>query len=101
MLLKDSYTLDAFALVGTYSVAPVLNVDKWSHEAIAARIAIRPVRMEKLNRAGILGSNPGFKFLKECWNNDPALQIVIKKLLAKFGQWGIACVDGVLIRWNE
>ncbi|WP_277933026.1 hypothetical protein [Nostoc sp. FACHB-892] len=39
--------------------------------------------------------------LLECWNNDPALQIVIKKLLAKFPQWGIAIVDGVLMKWNE
>jgi hypothetical protein len=52
--------------------------------------------MEKLKMAGILGGKPDFEFLQECWNDDPALQIVIKKLLAKFGQWGIACVDGVL-----
>ncbi|MHC5860978.1 hypothetical protein [Nostoc sp.] len=31
---------------------------------------------------------------------DPALQIVIKKLLAKFPQWGVAIVDGVLVDWN-
>ncbi|MBE9002890.1 hypothetical protein IQ274_33080 [Nostoc sp. LEGE 12447] len=36
-------------------------------------------------------------FLQECWN-DPALQIVIKKLLTKFGQWGITIVDGVLVK---
>jgi hypothetical protein len=29
------------------------------------------------------------------------LQIVIKKLLVKFPQWGIACVDGVQVLWNE
>ncbi|MBD6621048.1 hypothetical protein FNW02_36325 [Komarekiella sp. 'clone 1'] len=45
--------------------------------------------------------NPGFDFLQECWNDDPALQIVIKKLLAKFPQWGIACVDGVLMEWED
>jgi hypothetical protein len=28
-------------------------------------------------------------------------QIVIKKLLAKFSQWGIAIVDGVLVKWND
>ncbi|MEJ6485268.1 MULTISPECIES: hypothetical protein [Nostoc] len=37
-------------------------------------------------------------FLQECWNDDPALQIVIKKLLTKFGQWGITIVDGVLVK---
>jgi hypothetical protein len=35
--------------------------------------------------------------LQECWDDDQALQIVIKKLLAKFPQWGIACADGVLV----
>ncbi|WP_242055838.1 hypothetical protein [Nostoc flagelliforme] len=28
--------------------------------------------------------NPGFDFLLSCWNDDPALVIAIKKLLAKF-----------------
>ncbi len=37
---------------------------------------------------------------QECWD-DPALQIVIKKLLAKFPQWGIAIVDGVLVKCDE
>jgi hypothetical protein len=46
------------------------------------------------------GQNPGFDFLLSCWNDDPALQIVIKKLLAKFPQWGFAIVDGVLMKWN-
>ncbi|MBD2536813.1 hypothetical protein H6G97_49315 [Nostoc flagelliforme FACHB-838] len=61
---------------------------------------MRPIRREKLNRAVNSGQNPGFEFLQECWD-DPALQIVIKKLLAKFPQWGIAIVDGVLVKWNE
>ncbi|NEU79523.1 hypothetical protein G1O98_10650 [Nostoc sp. UIC10630] len=61
---------------------------------------MRPVRREKLNRAANSGQNSGFDFLQECWN-DPALQIVIKKLLAKFPQWGVAIVDGVLIEWGE
>ncbi|MHC5745812.1 MAG: hypothetical protein ACYTXT_28720 [Nostoc sp.] len=30
----------------------------------------------------------------------PRKQIVIQKLLAKFPQWGIACVDGVLVDWD-
>ncbi|QHG20301.1 hypothetical protein [Nostoc sp. ATCC 53789] len=54
-------------------------------------------RMQKLKVAGNSGQNPGFELLQECWNDDPALQIVIKKLLAKFPQWGVACVDGVLV----
>ncbi|MEA5605525.1 hypothetical protein [Nostoc sp. UHCC 0252] len=28
------------------------------------------------------------------------MQIVIKKLLAKFPQWGIAIVDGMLVKWE-
>ena len=47
--------------------------------------------------AGIITEKPDFDFLLECWQDDPALEIVIKKLLAKFPQWGIACVDGELI----
>ncbi|MBD2534800.1 hypothetical protein H6G97_37230 [Nostoc flagelliforme FACHB-838] len=47
------------------------------------------------------GQNSGFEYLQECWNNDPALQIVIKKLLVKFPQWGIGCVDGMLVDWDK
>ncbi|MHC5915305.1 MAG: hypothetical protein ACYTXE_30910, partial [Nostoc sp.] len=83
---------------GESSTVPVANPEKGSHEAIVARSNMRPVRREKLNRAANSGDNPGFDFLQECWNDDPALQIVIKKLLAKFPQWGIAIVDGVLVR---
>jgi hypothetical protein len=86
---------------GENSAAPVPNPEKWSHEAIVARSNLRPVRREKLNRAVNSGENPGFKFLQECWSDDPALQIVIKKLLAKFPQWGIAIVDGVFVDWNK
>jgi hypothetical protein len=85
---------------GEGSAASVPNPEKWSHEAIVARSNLRPVRREKLNRAANSGENPGFDFLQECWNDDPALQIVIKKLLAKFPQWEIAIVDGVLVDWN-
>jgi hypothetical protein len=46
------------------------------------------------------GQNPGIEFLQEWWSDDPALKIVIKKLLAKFPQWGIAIVDGVLVKWE-
>ncbi|MFB2769810.1 hypothetical protein ACE1AT_11055 [Pelatocladus sp. BLCC-F211] len=76
---------------------PEPNFEKWSDEAIAARSKARPVRMEKLKLAQSSGQNPGFEYLKECWDDDPALQIVIKKLLAKFPGWGIAIVDGVLV----
>jgi len=85
---------------GTCFAASVPSAEKWSHEAIVTRSNVRPVRREKLNRAANSGENPGFEFLKECWNDDPALQIVIKKLLVKFPQWGIAIVDGVLMKWN-
>ncbi|MEJ6486908.1 hypothetical protein N0Y54_37580 [Nostoc punctiforme UO1] len=52
--------------------------------------------MQKLKVASISVQNPGFEFSKECWD-DPALMLVIKKLLARFPQWGIVCVDGVLV----
>ncbi|AUB43108.1 Methyl-accepting chemotaxis protein (plasmid) [Nostoc flagelliforme CCNUN1] len=81
---------------GESSAAPVPNIEKWSHEAIVARANVRPERMQKLKVAANSGQNPGFDFLQECWNDDPGLQIVIKKLLAKFPQWGVAVVDGEL-----
>ncbi|MEH1810711.1 hypothetical protein [Nostoc sp.] len=70
-------------------------------EDIAMKSKARLLRMEKLKMASLVGENPGFDFLQECWNDDPALQIVIKKLLAKFPQWGIAIVDSMLVNWNE
>ncbi|ODG99612.1 hypothetical protein A4S05_37400 [Nostoc sp. KVJ20] len=81
---------------GTGSAASVPNPEKWLHEAIVTRSNMRPLRMQKLKVAGNSGQNPGFDFLQECWDN-PALQIVIKKLLVKYPQWGIAIVDGVLV----
>ena len=86
---------------GESSAAPVPSAEKWSHEAIVARSNMRPERMQKLKVVANSGQNPGFDFLKECWDDDPALQIVIKKLLAKFLQWEIACVDGVLVNWKD
>ncbi|WP_318780339.1 hypothetical protein [Atlanticothrix silvestris] len=83
------------------SATPAPSDEKWSHEAIATRSKARPKRMQKLKLTEVLKENPGFEFLAEYWNDDPALQIVIKKLLAKFPQWGIACVDGVLVDWEE
>ncbi|MBN3890731.1 MAG: hypothetical protein HWQ43_16730 [Nostoc sp. JL31] len=64
---------------GEISAALVPNPEKWSHEAIVAWSNLRPVRRKKLNRAANSGENPGFDFLQECWRDDPALQIVIKK----------------------
>ncbi|MBN3881456.1 MAG: hypothetical protein HWQ44_00310 [Nostoc sp. JL34] len=84
---------------GESSAAPV--TEKWSHKAIVARSNMRPERMQKLKVTAKAGQNPGFDFLQECWNDDPALQIVIKKLLAKFPQWGVAIVDGVLVDWED
>jgi hypothetical protein len=54
--------------------------------------------MQKLKVGANSGQNPGFDFLQECWEDDPALQIVIKKLLAKFPQWKIAVVCGELVK---
>ncbi|OYE01606.1 hypothetical protein CDG79_28610 [Nostoc sp. 'Peltigera membranacea cyanobiont' 232] len=86
---------------GESSAASVPSAEKWSNEAIVARSNMRPERMQKLKVAANSGENPGFDFLQECWNDDPALQIVIKKLLAKFLQWGVAIVDGVLVDWER
>ncbi|MCC5669324.1 hypothetical protein LC653_37185 [Nostoc sp. CHAB 5784] len=86
---------------GESSAAPVPQSEKWSHEAIVARSNMRPERMQKLKVAANLGENPGFEYLQECWDDDPALRIVIKKLLVKFPQWGVAIVDGVLMKWDE
>ncbi|WP_199332978.1 hypothetical protein [Nostoc sp. FACHB-190] len=44
--------------------------------------------------------NPGDDFLMECWADDPALRIVIKKLVAKCPQWGLVAADGVLVKWE-
>ncbi|MBD2512580.1 hypothetical protein H6G91_36170 [Nostoc muscorum FACHB-395] len=85
---------------GICSAASVSSPEKWSHEAIVTRSNVRPERMQKLKVAGNSGQNPGFEFLQECWD-DPALQIVIKRLLAKFPQWGIVIVDGALVDWEE
>ncbi|MBD2510652.1 hypothetical protein H6G91_25835 [Nostoc muscorum FACHB-395] len=84
---------------GESSATSVTSAEKWSHEAIVARSNLRPERMQKFKVAANLGENPGFEYLQECWD-DPALQIVIKKLLAKFPHWGVVA-DGVLVKWDE
>ena len=57
------------------SAASVPNPEKWSYEAIVARSNVRPEHMQKLKLAGNSGQKPGFDFLQECWNDDPALVI--------------------------
>ncbi|MEA5604669.1 hypothetical protein [Nostoc sp. UHCC 0252] len=83
-----------------------LRIANWyealfTSEGITIRSKARLLRMEKLKMASLVGENPGFEFLQECWSDDPVLQIVIKKLLAEFPQWGVAIVDGVLMKWND
>ncbi|MEH1805790.1 hypothetical protein [Nostoc sp.] len=62
---------------------------------------LRPERMQKLKVAANSGQNPAFDFLLSYWNDDPMLVIAIKKLLAKFPQWGVVIVNEVLVNWNE
>jgi hypothetical protein len=67
----------------------------------AARSKARPLRMEKLKMALMVGGDkPDFDFLQECWNDDPALRIIIKQMIAKYPAWGIVCVDGELVNWS-
>ncbi|ODH01491.1 hypothetical protein A4S05_28690 [Nostoc sp. KVJ20] len=86
---------------GESPAVPVTNAEKWSHEAIVARSNARAERMQKLKVVANSGENPGFDFLQECWSDDLAVVIVIKKLLVKFPQWGIAIVDGALVKCDE
>ncbi|MBD2527070.1 hypothetical protein [Nostoc sp. FACHB-133] len=86
---------------GESSTLPDSNPEKWSHEAVVARSNARPGRMQKLKMAERLGENPGDEFLMECWADDPALRVVIKKLVAKCPQWGFVAANGVLMKANE
>ncbi|MBD2505132.1 hypothetical protein [Anabaena azotica] len=80
---------------------PETQPDKWSSEVIALRLKARPWWTEKLKMAGLFKENPGLDFLMECWNDDPALQIVITRLVRKCPQWGYVVVDGQLIEWER
>ncbi|MBD2253349.1 hypothetical protein [Nostoc parmelioides] len=80
---------------------PETQPDKWSSEAISLRSKARPWRMEKLKMAGLLKENPGLGFLMECWQDDPALQIVITGLVRKCQQWGYVVVNGELVKWER
>ncbi|MBD2459206.1 hypothetical protein H6G80_34865 [Nostoc sp. FACHB-87] len=85
---------------GVCAVAADSDPEKWSYEAVVERSRIRPWRMEKLKIAEQWRENPGDDFLMECWADDPALRIVIKKLVAKCPQWGLVAADGVLVKWE-
>ncbi|WP_179064055.1 hypothetical protein [Nostoc sp. C052] len=52
------------------------NEALFTAEDIAMRSKARLLRMEKLKKASLIGENPGFDFLQQCWNDDPALQII-------------------------
>jgi hypothetical protein len=80
---------------GTCSAAPAPSYEKWSSEAIVARSKARPMRTKKLKLAMVSKENPGFEYLKECWDDDPALQIIIKDLLGNFPSWGKVTEDTV------
>jgi len=84
--------------IGSAAV-PVPNAEKWSHEAIVARSNVLQSRMHQLKVAGTSAQNPSFDFLLSCWD-DPALMIMIKKLLTRLSKWGVAIVNGVLIEWE-
>jgi hypothetical protein len=86
---------------GFCAVTADSNPEKWSYEAVVERSRVRPWRMDKLKMAEQLRENPGNDFLMECWADDPALRIVIKKLVAKCPQWGLVATDGVLVKWDE
>ncbi len=74
--------------------------EKWSNEAIAARMQLRPRRMDKLKKAGMFGDSPGFTYLQECWD-DPSLRIMVRRLIVKFPQWKVACMDEELLDWGD
>ena len=57
--------------------------------------------MQKLKVAANSGENLGFDFLQDAGMMTLRKQIVIKKLLAKFPQWGVVIVDGVLVDWEK
>ncbi|BBD62934.1 hypothetical protein NIES2109_57840 (plasmid) [Nostoc sp. HK-01] len=85
---------------GVCAVTADSDPEKWSYEAVVERSRVRPWRMEKLKMAEQWRENPGDDFLMECWADDPALRIVIKKLVAKCQHWGLVAADGLLVRWE-
>ena len=96
---QDCSDINQFLDQDCFSAAAPINVEKWSPEAIAQRIQQRPGRQDKLKRAGMFGDNPGFEYLQECWN-DPSLRIMVRRLIAKFPQWRVACIQEELVDWE-
>ncbi|WP_265276665.1 hypothetical protein [Nostoc sp. KVJ3] len=74
---------------GESSATPAHSAEKWSHEAIVVRSNMRSVRREKLNRAANSGDNPGFDFLQECWQDDPAKADCDQKIAGEVSAVGI------------
>ncbi|WP_242054415.1 hypothetical protein [Nostoc sp. FACHB-888] len=54
---------------------------------------MRPERMQKLKVAGNSGQNPGFDFLQECWNDDPAKADCDQKTIGEVSAMG-NCLRG-------
>ncbi|MBW4675954.1 MAG: hypothetical protein KME52_18605 [Desmonostoc geniculatum HA4340-LM1] len=78
-------------------VEVITSLDKWSQEAIVQRRELRKDRENKLKLASMTGDNPGFDYLKECWE-DVGLWLKIKQLIAQYPEWRIAYVNGRLAR---
>ncbi|WP_242055881.1 hypothetical protein [Nostoc flagelliforme] len=87
---------------GESSAAPVPNPEKWSHEAIVAFVKCATGAYAETHALReIRGRIRSLTFCSHVGMMIPRKQIVVKKMLAKFPQWGIACVDGVLVDWEE
>ncbi len=83
------------------SAAPVTSAEKWSHEAIVAFVKCATVAYaETHGLRRIRGRIRVLTFCKSVGTMIRRKQIVIKKLLVKCPQWGIAIVDGVLVDWE-
>jgi hypothetical protein len=72
---------------GKNSAAPVVNPEKWSHEDQMYDLSV--CRNSKWRR--IRGRIRGLTFYKSVGMMTRRKQIVIKKVLVKFPQWGVAC----------
>ncbi|MHC5860959.1 hypothetical protein [Nostoc sp.] len=63
---------------------------------------MRPEGMQKLKLAGNSGENPGFDFLQECWNDDPAKAACDQEVTGEVSPvgncdrgWGVGETGGV------
>ncbi|WP_242055234.1 hypothetical protein [Nostoc flagelliforme] len=87
---------------GESFTAPVTSAEKWSHEAIVAFVKCATGAYAETHALReIWGRIRSLTFCSHVGMMIPRKQIVVKKMLAKFPQWGIACVDGVLVDWEE